>query len=130
MLLNGYDLGKCGIEQVLCVGKVSFSTKDISKGIDLIELPENIIITKAVAVVNVAFNAATTNVLTVGTNDAANDLLGADDVTEGTAGAYQKNLFKVRKDAKTKIKAKYTSTGAAATAGEAEIYLNVVRIPE
>lgn len=66
MLLNGYDLGKCGIEQVLCAGKVSFDTKDVSKGIVLIELPQNIIITKAVAVVNTAFNAATTNVLTVG----------------------------------------------------------------
>lgn len=129
MLLSGYDLGKCGIEQVLCAGKVSFNTKDISKGIDLIELPENIIITKAVAVVNTAFNAATTNVLTVGTNDAVNDLLGTDDVTEGTAGAYQKSLFKIYKDVKPKIKAKFTSTGAAATAGEAEIYLNVVRIP-
>ena len=119
MLLNGYDLGKCGIEQVLCAGKVA-----------LIELPENIIITKAVAVVNTAFNAATTNVLTVGTNDSADDLLGADDVTEGTAGTYQKNLFKIIKGEKPKIKAKFTSTGAAATAGEAEIYLNVVRIPE
>ena len=88
MLLNGYDLGKCGIEQVLCAGKVSFDTKDVSKGIVLIELPQNIIITKAVAVVNTAFNAATTNVLTVGTNDSADDLLGADDVTEGTTGTY------------------------------------------
>lgn len=129
MLLNGYDLGKCGIEQVLCAGKVSFDTKDINKGVDLIELPEDIIITKAVAVVNTAFNAATTNVLTVGTNDAVNDLLGANDVTEGTAGAYQKNLFKICKGTKTKIKVKFTFTGAAATAGEAEIYLNVVRIP-
>lgn len=130
MLLNGYDLGKCGIEQVLCAGAVSFGTKDINKGIELIELPENIIITKVVAVVKTAFNAETTNVLTVGTNDAADDLLGTDDVTEGTAGAYQKNLFKIYKGAKTKVKAKFTSTGADATTGEAEIYLNVVRIPE
>lgn len=130
MLLNSYDLGKCGIEQLLCAGKVSFDTKDIDKGIELVELPENIIITKAVAVVNTAFNAATTNVLTVGTNETVNDLLGADDVTEGTAGAYQKNLFKICKGAKTKVMAKFSSTGAAATAGEAEIYIGVVRIPE
>lgn len=67
---------------------------------------------------------------TVGINDAVDDLLGANDVTEGTAGAYQKNLFKIIKGEKPKIKAKFTSTGAAATAGEADIYLNVVRIPE
>ena len=74
----------------------------VSKGVAMIELPENIIITKAVAVVNTAFNAATTNVLTVGTNDSADDLLGADDVTEGTVGAYQKNLFKIIKGEKPK----------------------------
>lgn len=42
-------------------------------------------------------------------------------MTEGTAGAYQKNLFKICKGAKTKVMAKFSSTGAAATAGEAEI---------
>lgn len=130
MLLNGYDLGKCGIEQVLCAGKVSFDTKDVDKGVAMIELPENIIITKVVAVVNTAFNAGTANVLTVGTNGSADNLLGTNDVTKGAAGAYQKNLFKIIKGEKPKIKAKFTSAGTAATAGEAEIYLNVVRIPE
>ena len=109
MLLNASDLGKCGIEQVLCAGTVSFDTKDVNKGIVLTELPENIIIVKAVAVVNTAFNAATTNVLTVGTNDSADDLLGADDITEGTVGVYQKEPFKIIKGEKTKIKAKFTS---------------------
>lgn len=130
MLLNAYDLGKCGIEQVLCAGRVSFDTKGIADGVVLVELPENIIITKAVAVIKTPFNAATTNVLTVGVNDNADDLLGTDDVTEGTAGAYQKDMFKIRKGNKVNVRAKYTSTGDAATAGEAEIYLNVVRIPE
>lgn len=130
MLLNASDLGKCGIEQVLCAGTVSFDTKDVNKGIVLTELPENIIIVKAVAVVNTAFNAATTNVLTVGTNDSADDLLGADDITEGTVGVYQKEPFKIIKGEKTKIKAKFTSTGGAATAGKADIYLIVVRTPE
>ena len=32
-------------------GKVSFDTKDIANGVELVELPENIIITKAVAIV-------------------------------------------------------------------------------
>ena len=38
-------------------------------------------------------------------------------------------MFKIFKG-KTIIKVKYTQTGAKATAGEADIYLNVVRIPE
>ena len=130
MNLKPMDLGVCGVEQLLHAGKVSFDTKDIANGVELIELPANMIITKAVAVVGKAFNAATTNVLTVGTNDSVDDLLGADDVTEGTAGTYMKNIFEIRKGAPIKVKAKYTSTGTAATAGETDIYLGVVRIPE
>lgn len=129
MKCNAMDLGVCGVEQVLCAGAVKFDTKDADKGIVLAKLPENIIITKAVAVVNKAFNAATTNVITIGTNDAANDLLGSSDVTAGTANSYVKDMFKIFKE-KTIIKVKYTQTGATATAGEADIYLNVVRIPE
>lgn len=129
MKCDAMDLGVCGVEQVLCAGAVKFDTKDADKGIVFAKLPENIIITKAVAVVNKAFNAATTNVITIGTNDAANDLLGSSDVTAGTANSYVKDMFKIFKE-KTIIKVKYTQTGAKATAGEADIYLNVVRIPE
>ena len=129
MKCEAMDLGVCGVEQVLCAGAVKFDTKDADKGIVLAELPENIIITKAVAVVNKAFNAATTTVITIGTNDAANDLLGSSDVTAGTANSYVKDMFKIFKE-KTIIKVKYTQTGAKATAGEADVYLNVVRIPE
>lgn len=129
MKCDAMDLGVCGVEQVLCAGAVKFDTKDADKGIVLAELPENIIMTKAVVVVNKAFNAATTNVITIGTNDAANDLLGSSDVTAGTANSYVKDMFKIFKE-KTIIKVKYTQTGAKATAGEADIYLNVVRIPE
>lgn len=129
MKCEAMDLGVCGVEQVLCAGAVKFDTKDADKGIVLAELPENIIMTKAVVVVNKAFNAATTNVITIGTNDAANDLLGSSDVTAGTANSYVKDMFKIFKE-KTIIKVKYTQTGTKATAGEADIYLNVVRIPE
>jgi len=121
MKCEAMDLGVCGVEQVLCAGAVKFDTKDADKGIVLAELPENIIMTKAVVVV--------TNVITIGTNDAANDLLGSSDVTAGTANSYVKDMFKIFKE-KTIIKVKYTQTGAKATAGEADIYLNVVRIPE
>ena len=59
MELKAMDLGVCGVEQVLHAGKVSFDTKDIANGVELVELPANIIITKAVAVVGKAFNAET-----------------------------------------------------------------------
>lgn len=130
MNLNPMDLGVCGVEQLLHAGKVTFETEGIDTGAVITKLPANIIITKAVAVVNTAFNAETTNVLTVGINDTVDDLLGADDVTEGTAGAYLKSLFIISKGEPVEVKAKFTSTGTAATAGEADIYLGVVRIPE
>jgi len=125
---NPWNLGACGVEQMIYAGSVAFDTEDIDKGVELCELPAGIIVTRAVAVVKTAFDAGTTNVLTVGSNDDVNDLLGSDDVTEGTAAAYVVNKF-VQYGTAKKIKAKYTQTGTAATAGAADIYLFVVRIP-
>ena len=125
---NPWNLGACGVVQMLYAGSVAFNTTGIANGVKLIDLPAGIVITKAVAVVKTAFNAATTNVLTVGTNDDVNDILGSGDVTEGTAAAYCVNKFVEYNAAKT-VKAKYTQTGDAATAGAADIYLFVVRIP-
>lgn len=122
------DLGVCGVEQMLYAGSVVYNTEGVDEGVVLCELPANIVVTKAVAVVTTAFNAATTNVLTVGANDNIDDILGSGDVTEGTAAAYSANKFVKYTEAK-KIKAKYTQTGTAATAGAADIYLFVVRIP-
>lgn len=123
------DMGVCGVEQLMYAGNVAFDTEGIDAGVELCKIPAHTIITKAVAVVKTAFDAGTTNVLTVGANSGVDDLLGSGDITEGTKGAYSKNAF-VQCDAKTAVKAKFTQTGTAATAGEAEIYLFVVRIPE
>lgn len=125
---NPWNLGACGVEQMLYAGSVAFDTEDVSDGVELCKLPAGIIVTKAVAVVKEAFNAGTTNVLTVGANDDINDILGTDDVTEGTAAAYSVNKF-VQYDAEKTVKAKFTQTGTSATAGAADIYLFVVRIP-
>lgn len=130
MILRAMDLGVCGVEQLLYAGKVTFDTENVENGVEIIDLPKNIIITKAVAVVRKAFNAGTTNVLTVGVNSSTDNLLGTGDITEGTPAAYHKNLFVICNGSKVKIKAKYTQTGTAATSGEADIYLGVVRTPE
>ena len=130
MKLNPMDLGVCGVEQFLCIGTVTFDTKEIANGIVIAELPADIIITKAIAVVEGAFNATTTNVLTVGTNESVDDLLDADAITEGTVGTYMKDMFKIMKKTPVQIKVKYTQSGTEAKAGKADIYLGVVRIPE
>lgn len=128
MNANPMDLGVCGVEQMLFAGNIKFNTTGAATGVKLCELPAGIIVTRAVAIVNTAFDAGTTNVLTIGGNSDANDILGTSDITEGTAGTYTKQTFE-KYTAKTTIKAKYTQTGTAATTGDADIYLFVVPTP-
>lgn len=87
------DFGVCGIEQMLFAGTINFGDTDVATGIKLCDLLTNTIVTRAVAVVKTAFNAATTNVLTVGATDDVNDILGANDITGETAGSYIKQTF-------------------------------------
>ena len=123
------DLGKCGVENLFYAGTIKYNTTGAANGVELCAVPNKAIITRAVAVVKTAFNAGSTNVLTVGANNDANDLLGSSDITEGTKGSYSKDAFvEVAKGGK--IKAKYAQTGTAASAGEADIYLFAVGIPE
>lgn len=124
--LRPHDIGDCGKSQWIKAGSIAFNSEGAATGVKLCDLPFGTLITRAVAVVTTAFNAGTTNVLTIGTNDDVNNLLGADAVTEGTAGAYSANTF-VNNDAKKAVKAKYTQTGTDATAGAADIYLEIVR---
>lgn len=128
MRANANDFGICGVEQMFSAGVVKFDTTGIDTGVDLKKLPNNMKITRAVAVIGTAFDAGTTNVLTIGTNDDVDNILGSGDVTEGTAGAYSKSVF-VDGAKGDKIKAKFTQTGTAATAGEAEIFIFFVSVP-
>ena len=127
--LRPHDIGDCGKVQMMYAGTVNFDDTDVDKGIELCALPMRTLVTKAVAVVTTAFNAGTTNVLTIGTNDDADNLLGSADGTEDTKGAYSKNVFEHSAE-KATVKAKFTETGTAATAGSADIYLEIVRCPE
>ena len=120
MRVKENDFGICGVEQMFYAGSVAYNDTDIDKGIVLKELPNNVYITRAVAVVGTAFDAGTTNVLTVGTNDDCDNILDSSDITEGTAGTYNKQTF-VEASKGAKIKAKYTQTGTDATAGAADI---------
>lgn len=72
-----------------------------------------------------AFNAASTNVLTAGTDTTANQWLGSADITEGTPGYYPASnaVNKFRLTADTNIYVKYTQTGTAANTGAAVIFV-------
>lgn len=128
MNLNPMDLGVCGVEQVLHAGTIAFDTDGVAAGTTLGTLPENIIITGAVVAVRKAFNAGTTNVLTIGKGGAFDDLIAAGDVDESKATATTKTVW-VECDGVTKINAKFVQTGTAATAGKADVFLKVVRKP-
>lgn len=117
------DFGICGVEQLFHAGTVKFDTDKVSNGIVLKKLPNNMYITRAVAVVGTAFSAGS---LTIGTNDDIDDVIGADDITETTAGTYSKQVF-VEAKSGAELKAKLTGT---ATAGVADIYIFFVSIPD
>lgn len=123
------DLGMCGIEQMFYAGTVAFDDKDVDKGIAIFTAPNKLMITRAVAVVTEAFDAGTTNVVVVGTEDDDDAILAAADITEGTEGTYSKQTF-VELAKGDKVCAKYTQTGTDATAGAADIYLFAVGVAE
>ena len=128
MKLRLHNEGACGMVQMFNAGKVNFDTDGIDEGVVIATLPQGAIITKAVVVVNEAFDAATTNVLTVGVKDDLDAIVDASGVTGGTVGAYNVPVF-FKMENETDVYVQYAQTGTVATAGGAEIYLEVVFEP-
>lgn len=117
-----------GVPVLAKLGAVAFDSAESGTAVKVGSVPAGAEIIRAVCVVKTAFNAVTTNVLIVGTEDDDDALMGSDDITEGTAGAYSKQTFLETGDAALDIYAKYTQTGDAATAGKAEIWVEYVRL--
>lgn len=122
---------KVHTQQVHYIAKqVTYSDSGISAG--TLEfparLPPNACIVFAHTWVKTAFNAATTNVLTVGTvSGTANDILTGGDVDEtATVGTLTKGVGVISSTAEKQIFAKYTQTGAAASAGVAVITIGYI----
>lgn len=124
MITKPYSMGAVGVEQVAS-GVITYKDGTVP----IVDLPANVLITRVIAEVVEAFNAGTTNVLTVGANAGADDLLGANDVTEGTTGFYESTTVKAKRlSAAATVKAKYAYTGDAPTAGKAIVYVFFVRL--
>ena len=75
---------------------------------------------------NAADNAGTGVVVAI----AATALTGGTDGSNHKAGAFSKEVWVETGAAKKTVKAKFTQTGTAATAGSAEFYLFLMRLPE
>lgn len=88
-------------------------------------LPAGAFITKALVRVDTVFNAASTNVLVVGTSGGSDaDIVASGDVNEASAQTFvctTGNGLSITSD--TDIYAKYTQTGTPATTGKATIVI-------
>lgn len=106
---------------------VAFGDAGIAAGILAGTLPAGALIISALARIITAFNAGTTNVLTVGTNSTAYDnIFAAADITEATVGGYVAPALTASATtyaADTDVFIKYAQTGTAATTGAADILI-------
>lgn len=107
---------------------VNFNDPGISAGVAFAaSLPQGAFIVDVMVEIVTPFNAATTNVLTVGTNTPTNNnIVNAADVNEAVAGVYIAGRGLGRSltaAAEIPVFAMYTQTGAAATTGQAVIVI-------
>lgn len=103
-----------------------------STTVDLESLAAGDVVVQAWCEVTTAFNAATTNVITLGNGVTADKFLAAADVTEATPAVYPtggKGPFTAETVAGT-LRATYAQTGTAATTGAAKVYCLVTSLPE
>ena len=104
--------------------QVNWNDAGISSPVAGVIIPQGTFILRVLCEIVTPFNAATTNVLTLGTNAGANNIIAAADVDEATAGVYDITRGLGRSLAAAgdvTISVKYAQTGTAATAGQAEI---------
>lgn len=106
---------------------VNYNDPGISAGVKGFTLPLGAFIVSVLVEIVTAFNAASTNVLTVGTNATSyNDIVAAGDVDEGSLAvtavtrAYGRSLCAT---AAKDVYFKYTQSGTAASAGVAVIVI-------
>ena len=106
---------------------VAYNTTGIATGIKFGTLPAGAEIISTVVKVKVVFNAATTNVLTVGTTALGVDIVGTADVNESAVASttvLTGNALTLAAD--TDIFVAYTQTGTPATTGSAIIIVTYV----
>lgn len=107
---------------------VNYNDASIATGVAFDEsLPLGAYIVQVDVEIVTAFNAGTTNVLTIGTNATSyNDIVNAADVNEAATGVTEVTRGKGRSlaaSAEKPVYAKYTQTGTAGTAGQAIIVI-------
>ena len=101
-------------------GTVTYSDAGISSGKKVGTLPNGALIHNTNVFVETAFNAATTNVLTLGTNSSSyNDIVASGGVDETSATGQNVPGATAPLTADKDVFVRYTQTGTAATTGKA-----------
>lgn len=120
-----------GSQNVHFIGKdITFNTVGIGTAdtVKIGRIPAGSLLLSAIVRVTTAFNAATTNVLTVGANASANtDIVAAGELSEGATGTTVVLTGAALTFANdTDIYVRYTQTGTAATTGAATIVITYI----
>jgi hypothetical protein len=107
---------------------INFGDAGLATGVPLANyLPQGAFIISALTEIVTAFNAGTTNPISVGSNSTAyNNIVAAADITPGTPGVYASTVGRGRSVAASgdqQLFVKYTPTGTAATTGQAVILI-------
>jgi hypothetical protein len=109
---------------------INFNDNGIAAGVNKQWLPAGAIITDTSVYDGAAFNAGTTNVITVGLGPSANTIVAAGGVTPGATGLTNgivptgNALGPLAADLQVNVT--YTQTGAAATAGAAIVMIKYI----
>lgn len=113
----------------LVAASVPFGTSGVTVAVDTLAVGDAIV--QMWFEVLTAYNAVTTNVITVGDGTTANKYLTSSDVTEGTPGVYPtggKGPFAAETVAGT-LTVTYTQTGTVATTGNGKCYALITSLP-
>lgn len=112
---------------------INWNDKNIGTGQQFGTLPANAYILSIDAYVNTAFNAGTTNVVTIGTTSANSNEIVASGITAGTTGHYALtsaaglgtavSMGGTWLNTNMPLFAKYAQTGTAATAGSVVVVI-------
>lgn len=122
MAMNVYETEQAQVHCLRC--DVAYNTAGLSSGLQFGSIPANSFVIAVAVDVTTAFNAVSTNVLTIGTDaSSANQIWDASALAE-TAGSQLVvpiAAFTAARTARTDLFIKYAQTGTAATAGAATV---------
>jgi hypothetical protein len=104
--------------------EVSYNTPGVATGFLIGKIPAFSVVKNVTISVESTFNAATTNVFTVGTSTTATEWVDNTFVSSGSAvDTYQSDAGYGLTTSDLSVYAKYTQSGTAATAGKAHVWV-------